>query len=143
MGTLRITAEEFGLFQQYPLPWWSPTARAKLGRVAPGSPAVEMDVNDNPTGYLLLSHPDIDEWDQYTLDVMRAGWELANENVEGMTLVSIQQLADWEAWAALSAALDAGLLTVEHAIEQARQYMLALGRSLEIPDPVEDETGLA
>ncbi len=141
MTVIRFHYLELMAAQANPLPWWSPNPRWKNGRVAPGEPAEEVgEDGETPTGYYLMCHPDIDTWDMYVLDVMRAGWNYTTNHPQGADLIAMQQAQDWEEWDRIEYARETGLLTEATALARIMGYLLTLGRSLGVPDPV-DENG--
>lgn len=139
MGIIRYNDEELVALQANPLPWWDVSARWLLGRVAPGLPSPEMDEDGNLTGFFLMSHPNIDAMDQYVLDVMRAGWEFAKAMENGTELIQYQQSMDWSVWRQLEEQVIEGIVSREEAIERAKSYIIALGRSLGVEPPSNDE----
>lgn len=138
---LRFTTEEFALIQAHPLPWWSRQARWDMGLMAPGVPAQELGAAEEPTGWLLMSGATV--WDQFILEVMRAGWEFASQHEDGEVLIEYQQSQDWKAWGELESLLTAGSVTRQEAVEMAKQYMVNLGETLGISPPQDNEDDLA
>jgi len=139
MSVLRFSQEEIVAIRAHPLPWWSQEARWFNGRAAPGTPAEETDENGDPTGFYLMSDSSIDVWDHYILDVLRAGWQYAAAQEDGDSLIAMQQELDWEEWDRILYANETGLLDKETSVVRIMGYLVSLGRSLQVPDPVDEE----
>lgn len=145
MGTLRIHTNEMVRALTTPAPWWDDTARATLQQVLVGEPGIETDDNDEPTGWLLIAHPSIGTWEQWLLEVYRAGWAYVDTLTtdEATALVEYQAATDWAAFDNLRAGLEAGKITHDEAWTQITAYMAAAAARLGIapPDlsPADDE----
>lgn len=132
---IRLTVEEYEEMRAVPLPWWDRHARWTLSKVSLETPAVEHDGSDQPTGYVVMHHPDIDEWDVFTFEVFRAGLAFIRNRPDADDLRNLQRSNDWAAWASLEASVDAGVVSADAAVEQARAYMLRLGATLGVAPP--------
>ena len=132
---IRIHATELMRFAENELPWWADGPRAVLGKVTSGVPAQELDENEEPTGWLLMSHPGIDLWDLWLLDVVRAGWAYADSREDGEELIEFQALVDWGAWEALQLEIELGQTTRAEALERCRTEAIAQAALLGVEPP--------
>ena len=141
---LRLHQDEFAWFQANPMVWWAASARWAFDRVAPGEPGIETDEEGEPTGYLLMSHPDIDHRDIYIMEVCLAGIDYTQSLPEedGQALAYLQAVKDLENLQNLIALKDSGEISREDAIEQIWQEALRQGQTLglEYVPPVAQES---
>lgn len=159
MAIIRFHQDELARLRLNPSPWFSPGPRSLMGKITLGTPAVEVDEEDNPTGYLLMSHSTIDVWDTYLAEAFRHGWALADaldgakydvvvgqdeegEDVveqrvyDGNALISHQAAADWELFRALKWDMDRGLVDSATARERIKEYAVIIASAF--PDMVDD-----
>lgn len=61
---LRLTTAEYEKLRDEPSPLLDNKERSKEGLVAFGEPAVELDEEGQPTGYVLMAHPGLSSTDE-------------------------------------------------------------------------------
>lgn len=137
---LRIHGWEIIRAQDHPLPWWSDTPRAWFGRVITGEPAMELDENGEPTGWYLMAHPDIGEWDLFMLDLWRAGWGYVDTLPEGVggDLVALQHERDWANFEGLVERVHAGEISKADAYEQVKAELRRQAGTLGLVAPSDE-----
>lgn len=137
---LRIHATEAMRAAENPLPWFDDIARAFFRKVGTGQPGVELDGNGEPTGWLLMNHRGIDQWDLFMLDLWRAGWGYVDAlpDIEGGELVALQAARDWANFEQLKERIAAGELTKAEALELAKAELVRQAATLGV-DPPSDE----
>ena len=138
---LRMEATTYQWFLAHPQVWWAAQARWAFNRVAPGEPAVEMDENDEPTGYVVMSHPDIDDRDLYIYKVCEAGMRFAQaedrkQRGAAAALVEMQRQRDTQALLALKAQVEAGRITLDQAIDRIWAEVQRQAKALGVPEYV-------
>lgn len=141
---MRMLKTDYEWVQANPMIWWAPYARAKFSRVSPGIPATEMTVDsegvETETGYVVLAHPDIDEFDNYILAVILKGKEYTDDIEDEDTrlgTIYARAIADLDAFTALGELYDTGGISRDQAIVQMQAVAMAVGDSLGVPRPPE------
>lgn len=138
---LRMNADTYRWFLDHPQVWWAAQARWAFDRVAPGIPAIEEDADGEPTGYVVMSHPDIDDRDIYIYRVCEAGMRFAQQQETrqrgaASALVEMQRQRDTEALLAMKAQVDAGRLSLSDAVDRIWAEVQRQAKTLGVPDYV-------
>lgn len=138
---LRVHGWEIIRANESPLPWFSDGPRAFFHRVVTGEPAAEMDENGEPTGWYLMAHPDINEWDLFMMDLWRAGWAFVDSltEAERSYLVKLQHDTDWANFEQLSERIISGELTEAEGYQLVLQEIARQGETLGVEAPKKDD----
>lgn len=134
---LRVHLTEALRLEAQALPWWDDEVRHYLDLVISGEPAIEMDADGEPTGWLLLSHPGIGVREVWLLDLIRYLWRLSDSlgDKEARAAVAAQADTDWSNFYLLQEMIEAGELTRDQAVELAWQNAFEQAEAYGFPLP--------
>ncbi len=142
---LRMHGREIERAVADPLPWFDNEGRAELERPLIVVWSTEVDASDRPTGWYRASHPQIDLWDTWSLDVWREGWKYVDKfsEREAKQLIRLQHANDWELFELLLDKVSDQYFTRGMARNFMNGYAVDVAKTLKVKAPELDREEIA